>query len=112
MREWAKAVLLRNYIGTIVVAMLIVEGVLSIVRAVTFPIPVVAQNWGQSRMSDLDWRQYRFLMSQPVASLISAVLLLSAAYFFARWLYGAPPEPNSDVADSGESEKPQRGDTA
>ena len=112
MREWAKTVLVRNYIGAIVVAMLIVEGLLSIVRAVTFPIPVVAQNWGQSRMSDLDWRQYRFLMSQPVASLISAVLLLLAAYFLARWLYGAPPKADRDAGDLVDPEEPQGGGTA
>jgi len=99
MRDWAKEILVRYYIGAIVVAMLIVEALNSVAHALTFAIPFVAQNWGRTRMSQNDFSQYRFLIAQVGSMMISAVLLALAAYLLAIWLFGAPPEPEPLPSD-------------
>jgi hypothetical protein len=108
MKIWMKQILLTQNIGGIVIALLVVSAFLDVVRAITLPITVMAQNWGQSRMSENDFRQYRFLLSQVGVMVIGAVLFLLAAYLLAVWLFGAPPEalPNDEM------EEPQGGDAA
>lgn len=103
MKAWLKQILMTHYIGAIVIALLVVNAILDLIRAVTFPIPVLIQNRVHARTySGFDSGQTAFLVSQTGATLISAVLLLLAAYLLACWLFGAPPEasPDDDVEDS------------
>jgi hypothetical protein len=113
MLDWAKGILVRYYIGAIVIAMLVVYACNDLVRTITFPIPYLIQYFDHRRVSPLVPLGSGFLTGQTASSLLAATLLVAAAYGLARWLYGGPSRPDKDmpIADEPQDE-PHRGATA
>lgn len=99
-----REILLTQYIGAIVAAFMLVDGISSFVSAVSGAvltgylrsnINVFPSSWGAEMERTLGY-------GSTIALLIRAALFLGVFFALIRWLYPPTPSPKADAAATGD----------